>query len=269
MSKYFDAQESANESFLGADKLSTNSDEWLQSKLEAKDVFQRLTDPISKTKFINALNAGLIRSYAEHAYIEWTPDSDKTFGEWPEFKRWVRNHRLYGNGGGEQAFHYAMRLPTSFWEHDHCKNSDWHGGFNDWFPDAIAANWKTGEFGAAYVRGAVLDPDAGFQSLAVGYSIFYKVRFQAADVDAVLGPAQDEVIETRRSKYNWEGAIAAFCAAQWKHDIVSDVYAHGAQAEIEKWLATWLSRNKTEASERSIRDRARLLLQSMQRADKA
>ena len=269
VSGYYEEPPTANESFLGLQYLLPESAEWQLPKYAAKEVYRRINDRQSRNKLMSALCNGLIRSYAEHAFVEWTLDDDKIFKNWAEFSRWVRTNRQYGNGGGEQVFHCPMRVPTSFWEFKHSENCAWQGWFGP-FTASTMAEWQTGEFGSAYSRisGDYSDSEEPPSSEAVGYAIYYNVRFQSADVEAVFGPEQDEGVSTRRSKYDWEAAIAAFCAAQWKHDVVADVHAHGAQATVEGWLTSWLGGQGKEPSEQSVRTRARLILKEMLRADK-
>lgn len=129
------------------------------------------------------------------------------------------------------------------------------------------ADWEIGDFGFK-------SNFTGSEGLQWQMCEAAGVLFNKAQIEMLLGPSSVATQETsarpattRRTKYDWEAAIAAFAGAQQKLDIVPDLYAHGAQAVIEEWLATWLEQRGDSPAEATIRPKAKLILDAYKKAD--
>lgn len=134
------------------------------------------------------------------------------------------------------------------------------------------ANWELGHFKTLML--AYAKPDYGYDN-KTGFvfrtSEVFGVQVNSEGVARLLGATKEPGNESRlrTTQYDWERAIAAFAGFQHQHDLVPDFYAHGAQAEIERWLANWfIETSSGEPSEASIRTRAKKLLDAYKEADK-
>lgn len=262
-----DMSRSPTEIFAGFTELGGASDDWNEPKIDAVLAFRRLEGREGTAALIRHLTSGMIRAYSQHAFVEWRRDEDKYFNTFRELRIWLSAGKWRGDGGSD-AFHCRIQVPRSFWEMDHAKAGDWTGGYT-LFDPMTSANWDRGEFGSVYARyaDAFASNDSPEKS-AIGLTIYYDVKIQRSDFVAVFGEMDKAEATSRTGKYDWERAIAAFCGAQVKSDLLPDIYVHGAQASIENWLRNWFARSGATPSEGMLRNKARLILSEMKAADK-
>jgi hypothetical protein len=133
------------------------------------------------------------------------------------------------------------------------------------YSDFGMSNWKNGYFGLLEYP---YNPEGSLWGVCLEV---YGVQFLASDILAVapqLPNIPSNPKAERESKYDWVRAIAAFAGYQNKHDLIPDVYAYGAQAAIERFLADWFAQRQLLPSETAVRKMAKLLLEEYKAADR-
>lgn len=157
----------------------------------------------------------------------------------------------------------SASLSWRFWSIGHARAGIEPTADLSGFGRTIWADWSIGDFG--YRQEHYGEPSGWTNVEAAG------VMFCRRQIMHLMGHIQRgaQLSVERASKYDWERAISAFCAAQWQQDIIPDIYAHGAMAAIGDWLAGWFALSGNIPSDTAIKTRARMILDDMKRADKA
>ena len=235
---------------------------------EAFALYSEFSDE-NRHSLIKGAQDGLIRAFSSHVYVEWRSDTDDSHCDMAEFQSWMSTRYLDGQGDKE-IFRGLYQIPPSFWEKGHVDNADWRGKFAR-YCTATLSDWHLGTFGSISTRWSITNPafrndGEPPQVTAIGMTIYRAVQFASNDIIAVLGKRRREE-KRRKTKYDWERAFAAFGGAQLKFDLVTDLYEHGAQAKIERWLADWFAPEADIPSEATLRAKASILLREFQRAD--
>jgi hypothetical protein len=234
----------------------------------AGELYARISDNAShKALLFGYLRDGLLRAFASKAYFaaHWTSE-EKPWRNPIEVTSAIRYH-----GDGELgAYNWTSGIEPRFWHLAHCENTKAWKGVTFAFNTAVYSDWIAGRFEAIFVNygqreinGEISDQEQ------VTLARFFGVSFAADDVAALFPVRPPEKPKNlRATKHNWEPALSAFNAAQWKHDVVPDIHAYGALAKIEDWFSNWFSANGESPSEGTVRARAQMVLDDMKRADK-
>ncbi len=182
--------------------------------------------------------------------------------------QWDGEYERYFEVPCDDTRHELRILPSTFWSKAMADAPAEGCDDQDGFGRTVYADWEIGDFGFKQVYCPSDAPEQWDRSEAAG------VHFNRKQIQLVAGPARTGFQTARelppsRNKYDWEAAIAAFGGAQNKLDVVPDLYAHGAQAEIERWLSAWFEARGENPAEPTIRPKAALILREYQKADGA
>jgi hypothetical protein len=194
-------------------------------------------------------------------------------------------HLLFPSEGGEPDVDAAAKLinyhynsdekyhPENFRSNDEVWRSFWHNGHShdsrkwaDYKSDFIFADWRLSSFSklgcsvASYLGDESSALDCGY-CRAVGVSLDLE---QLLLFFPEINPTVSEPARSSLTKYDWLGAFAHVAARCRYDDVIADVNARGAKAEIVEILKDWFGANQPNIPGNSVlKEKADIVLKEL------